>query len=220
MDSANKDVAAEINLDEILAEGDGKPGASAEQNQEQQIASEGVKTPDSTEVSGRANARIRELNDKLKEANEFIAKKLTGKERSNVLTGDVDEFLNKIEDEGTKNLLKDFGNVIKKTITAEVGSKLSPAVKELEDIKFERQFEDLASKMPSLRTIKEEVKDRYLDNPNGAVKDIVGSIILDRQMSKIKPIEGNTSQAKRERIDLNSASKEELYELLTDELSK
>jgi DNA uptake protein ComE-like DNA-binding protein len=213
MEEKNKDV----DLEEFFksAENDPASGASATKEGSAANVSEDVKTQPSVEaISDRANARIRELVEALKSRDEIIAqlaqqkRSETGSD-SSLSSDDIESFLKNVEDEPTRKLLKDYAETLKKSIFKEVAPQLS-RVKEME---FERDFNAMAAKFPQLEAFREEAKKSYQANPNASVKAIVGEMILEHNLSKPKPVERGGIAA-REKIDINSASKEELYELL------
>jgi hypothetical protein len=94
---------------------------------------------------------------------------------------------------------------------SETGSSLSSDdiesfLKNVEDEPTRKLLKDYAETLK--KSIFKEVA------PNASVKAIVGEMILEQNLSKPKPVEGRGGIANREKIDINSASKEELYELL------
>ncbi len=216
MDNGDKDVDLEnfFKSEETPAEG---ASALKGENNGQPNASEGVRTPAEEEARGeRENARVRDLVDALKGRDEII-KELVQKQRSkssNELSADenIDSFVEKIEDEPTRKLLKDYGDVLKKTIAKE----FTPRLEKVKEMEFDKEFGAMAEKFPQLELFREEAKKSFKTNPNVSVKSIVGEMVLENSLTKPKPIEGNAGIAKRERIDINSASKEELYELLEE----
>jgi hypothetical protein len=212
MENTNKDVDLEAffkSEEETPAD-----GASAAKEGSAANVSEDVKTqPTDTAISDRANARIRELVDAVKSRDEIIAQLAQQKRSetgSSLSSDDIESFLKNVEDEPTRKLLKDYAETLKKSIFKEVAPQLS-RVKEME---FDRDFNAMAAKFPQLEAYREEAKKSYQSNPNASVKAIVGEMILEQNLSKPKPVEGRGGIANREKIDVNSASKEELYELL------
>ncbi len=214
MDKENKDV----DLENFFKSDEKVPAAGASDQKKEPAkpnVSEDVKTPEEKAASERENARVRDLVDALKSRDEIIAqlvqdkKSKTGSD-SPVTSDDVESFLKNVEDEPTRKLLKDYGEVLKKTIAKE----FTPQVQKVKEMEFEKEFDAMAARFPQLEAFRDEAKKSFQSNPNASAKSIVGEMVLEQNLSKPKPIERTAGAAKREQVDLDSASKEELYELL------
>lgn len=209
MENTNKDVDLEefFKSEEVPAS-----GASATE-EEQANVSEDVKTQQT--ASERENARVRDLVDAVKSRDEIIAQLVQDKRSktgidSPISSDDIESFLKNVEDEPTRKLLKDFGEVLKKNVSKE----FAPQISKVKEMEFERDFNAMTAKFPQLEAFREEARKSYKSNPNVSVKAIVGEMVLEQNLSKPKPIEGRGGIANREKVDINSASKEELYEML------
>lgn len=157
------------------------------------------------EPSKRAQDRIRELaeeNRKLREA----------QAPSQSAPGDIDSFLSQIQDEGTRNLLKQFGQVMQ----ANVEKQYSPILSSFKEEKFEKEFAQFSDKLPNLKQHKEELRKEFTRNPNTDLKGLIGSRVVDILSSRIVPLETKSAQSPRDEqsVNLNSASKEDLYAML------
>ena len=193
----------DVELEAILAD-DSKPitdlGASDQTGETQapQLSADEIAK---AEASARANERIRELVEENKAL----------KEKSNLSNStDIDKFINSIEDEPSRNLLKTYGDLLRADITKTV----NPVVQNYQESQFEKEFSEFGSKIPELASHREEIKKTYLNNPSLSIKSIVGDTLLDIQTSKIKPLEDSTSVASREKPSIADASKEDLYAML------
>lgn len=208
----------DVDLENFFKSDEGVPATGASDQKEEPAkpnASEGVKTPEEKAASDRENARVRDLVDAIKGRDEIIAqlvqdkKSKTGSD-SPVTADDVESFLGNVEDEPTRKLLKDYGDVLRRTIVKE----FTPQVQKVKEMEFEKEFDAMASRFPQLEAFREEALKSFKANPNASAKSVVGEMVLEQNLSKPKPIEKTGGAARREQIDLGSASKEELYELL------
>jgi DNA uptake protein ComE-like DNA-binding protein len=212
MEDKDKDVG----LEQFFKSEDTQSSVASDTNVGAANVSEDVKTqPTDTAVSDRANARIRELVDAVKSRDEIIAqlaqdKKVKSGSDSPLSSDDIESFLKNVEDEPTRKLLKDYGETLKKSIFRDI----APQVSKVKEMEFERDFNAMAAKFPQLEAFRDEARKSFQANPNASIKAIVGEMVLDQNLSRPKPIEGRGGVANREKVDINSASKEELYELL------
>jgi hypothetical protein len=206
----------DVDLEKLLSEsnGEGTNGASAEDNHQAQNDSQVVKTDGKlANESPRANERIRELIDSNKRlADEVEALKAFSAEQfkktgSTPSSSELDDYLKDVPDEASREVLKKYGEGIVKRISKE----FSPIQKEVRSIKFENEFSDYVQKFPSLGSYKEQIRESYEKNPN--LKAAIGEILIDNQLAKVRPLEGK-SVANRQAPDLDSMSKDELYDLL------
>jgi hypothetical protein len=192
---------------------DGKGSKSSDQN-----ASEGVKTPG---MSERENSRVRDLVDEVSALKEFITQKLNHSQpaESSRDASDLDKFLEStVSDKPSRELLKKYAGVLRDEMKAEFRKEFNPRFSEVEDMRFEREFSQYASRFPNLQAHKQELLKTFKANPNASVKALVGELILEQSASRVKPVETQRSQARRDRIDTDSMSKDELYELLEENL--
>jgi DNA uptake protein ComE-like DNA-binding protein len=209
MENTNKDV----DLEEFFKSEEVPAGGASATKEEQANVSEDVKTQQA--ASERENARVRDLVDAVKSRDEIIAQLVQDKRSktgidSPISSDDIESFLKNVEDEPTRKLLKDFGEVLKKNVSKE----FAPQISKVKEMEFERDFNAMVAKFPQLEAFREEAKKSYKSNPNVSVKAIVGEMVLEQNLSKPKPIEGRGGIANREKVDINSASKEELWEML------
>jgi hypothetical protein len=192
----------DVELEALLKADSGEvetPVASDENIDNTQPVSEDVKTP--SEESTRANERIRELVEEVKSLKQSQATQNST---------DLDKFVNSIEDEPSRNLLKQFGNLVRQDIRREV----DPVLQDYNVQKFDKEFSKFES-IPELSVHKDELRKTFLRNPSQSLKGLVGEILVEAQTSKIKPIERAVSQASRTLPTLDdSVSKEDLYALL------
>ncbi len=208
----------DVDLENFFKSDEVVPSAGASDQKKEPAkpnASEGVKTPEEKAASDRENARVRDLVDAVKSRDEIIAQLVQNKKSktgsdSSVTADDIESFLGNVEDEPTRKLLKDYGDVLRKTIVKE----FTPQVQKVKEMEFEKEFDAMAAKFPQLEVFRDEAKKSFQSNPNASARSIVGEMVLEQNLSKPKPIEKTGGAARREQIDFNSASKEELYELL------
>lgn len=181
-------------------------GASAENSEENKSSStatdDSAATKKEDESSQRAQERIREL---VEENNRL-------KQPKTDAPVDMDSFLSKINDEGTRNLLKEFGTVVQATVE----KQYKPVLSSYQDDRFEKEFAVYVGKLPNLAHHKEQLKKEFIRNPNADLKGVVGNLAMDILTSKVKPLETKTTQAPRDEVavNLDNASKEDLYAML------
>lgn len=193
MDNKNLDV----DLDTLLgnkSEGTAPLGASAE------IAEKFVDV-EANQASARAQERIRELAEEVKTLKES---------RNATATSDFDSFINSIEDEPSRNLLKAFGGVMESKIRKEY----EPLLSTYQTSKFEENFSQFEKSFPDLVAHKDDIRKTFERNPSQSLKALVGEKLVDIQSSRITPIEGQPSQASRTAPNMGDLSKDELYALL------
>ena len=192
----------DVELEAILAD-DSKPitdlGAS-DQNSNTS-APDNAAEEAKAEASARAQERIREL----------IEENKTLKQSQNISNStDIDKFVNSIEDEPSRNLLKTYGDLLQK----EIEKKVNPVVQNYQESQFDKEFSMYGDKIPELASHREEIKKTYLSNPSLSIKSLVGDTLLDIQSSRIKPVESSNSIASRETPSIADASTEDLYAIL------
>jgi hypothetical protein len=121
----------------------------------------------------------------------------------------VNEFLNAVEDEPSRKLLEKFYGVIK----GEMSSTLAPIEQKNNETRFETEFSQYAT-IEGLADYKNDLRKSFLRNPSMSIKSLVGEIVTDLHLHKIKPIEGTRSTPNRGPVDTSNLSKDELYALL------
>lgn len=170
---------------------------------------------DISKLSPRAQKRIREQAEEIKRLAEKPAEKSPeeiAKEDEKPTPQDfknVQEFLNAVEDEPSRKLLEKFYGVIK----GEISSTLSPIEKANNEAKFNEEFSKY-EKIEGLADYKNDLKKTFLRNPNQSLKALVGEIVTDLSLNKIKPIESQPSNPNRDgKINTDDLSLEQLYEL-------
>lgn len=191
----------DVELEKLLGE-DPAPvaladGASAEK---EGSGKETEVTPQAEDISQRAQERIRDLvdeNNRLKEKKEIPM--------------DIESFLGAVQDEPSRNLLRQFYQVVEQ----DVQKKFSPVMSEYHGSKFEKEFTSYEQKFPELAQHKADIKKTFDRNPSQSLRALVGERILEVQSAKIVPLEGQKSETKTApSVDLNTASKEDLYSML------
>jgi hypothetical protein len=200
MDKDQIDVELEELLNNTSSREVETPGASDENINNSKLVSEDVNTPAVSEDTHRANERIRELVEENKRLKEIEVSR-----NSN----DLDKFVDSIEDEPSRNLLKQYGKLMHETVRKEY----APVLEEFNTVKFDKEFAQFES-IPNLAQHKEDLRKSYLRNPSQSLKALVGEILVDTQSSKIKPVERIASQANRSEPSLIDASTDDLYAIL------
>jgi len=217
----NKDVDLYAELDKVLNESEAEE-TSVASDQEPTTETETVETPTSQEtdelseeeisqLSPRAQKRIRDLASKVKELAEKPAE-ISPEETPEPETPEhnfksVQDFLQAVQDEPSRKLLENFY----KTIKGEMKETLSPIEKANNEARFEEEFKKF-DKIEGLADHKNDIKKTFLRNPSQSVKALVGEVVTDLQMSKVKPIEKTPSNPNRAgKPDLDALSKDDLY---------
>jgi len=200
-----------------------KPSGASPENPQPEKTDE---KPESAELSEeeiskltpRAQKRIRELADKVKELAEKSAEK---KEEAPELPEkpeakpsqefkSVKDFLSAVQDEPSRILLEKYFGAIK----SEFSQTLAPIEKANAEAKFETEFSKY-EKIEGLSDYKNDLKKTFLRNPNQSLKALVGEVITDLQMSKVKPLEKTPSSPNRQgEVNLDDLDKEQLYQKL------
>ena len=193
----------DVELNELLginSQDNTTNGASAENSAEDKASVAADNATNETK-SKRENDRIRELVEENRRLKESQSKE-----------PDLDGFLSQINDESTRTLLKEYGKVMR----SEIEKQYSPVLSTFKEDKFEKEFAQYANKIPNLSLHKEELKKEFNRNPSSDLKGLIGSRVMDIVSSKITPLETKTSQSPRDeiKVDLNNASKDDLYAML------
>lgn len=167
-----------------------------------------------SKLSPRAQKRIRDLADKVKELAEKPEEVIPEEEIDKEETiphnfKDVKEFLSAVQDEDSRKLLENFYNVIK----GETSSILAPIEAKNNETKFETEFSKY-EKIEGVSNYKNDLKKTFLRNPNQSIEALVGKVVTDLALHKIKPIEAKPSTPSRGKVDTSNLSKDELYDML------
>lgn len=169
-----------------------------------------------SKLSERAQKRIRDLAAKVKEFAEQPEKE---KEEAPQVEDEteskpqsfknVQEFLEAVQDEPSRNLLEKFYQTMK----GEISSTLSPIEKANNEAKFDSEFSKY-EKVEGLSDYKNDLKKTFLRNPSQDIKSLISERITDLVMNKVTPIEKTPSSPKRGAVDTSTLSKGELYDML------
>jgi len=167
-----------------------------------------------SKLSPRAQKRIRELADKVKELAEPKEEPEEEPEEpqepeTKQSFNNVKDFLQAVEDEPSRILLEKFYGVIK----GEMSSTLAPIEQKNNEARFEQEFATYST-IEGLDGYKNDLRKTFLRNPNQPIKTLVGEVVTDLQLNKIKRIESTPSTPNRGKQDISKLSKEELYDLL------
>lgn len=168
-----------------------------------------------SKLSPRAQKRIRGLAEEVKElakTKEIVEEKKDDKEIPTVIEPkNVEEFLNAVEDEDSRNLLGKFYKMIK----GEIDTTLSPIEQKNNETKFETEFSKYSEKIEGLADYKADLKKTFLRNPTKSVEDLVSKVALDLQLNKVKPLEEKPSDPNRDgKVDTEGMSLDELYDTM------
>ena len=187
----------DVDLEALLSEGDKPeevvPPVASDENNDNSAA-------EAAAASERENDRVRRLAEENTQLKEQLATKNST---------DLDKFVQSIEDEPSRNLLKTYGQLMEEKIRKD----LNPLLEDYNTSKFEKEFSQFEN-IPNLSAHKEELRKTFLRNPSQPLKGLVGEILVEAQSSKIKPIEMAHSQASRTTPNIDEASTEDLYALL------
>ncbi len=185
---------------------DEKDGKESEEISEEEIS----------KLSPRAQKRIRDLAAQVSE----LAKKPPVDEKKPEEDAkkaepdaedfkNVDEFLNAVEDEPSRELLRKFYKVVKN----ETSIILSPLEKKNNEARFDEEF-SAYGEIEGISDYKNDLKKTFMRDPNQSVKALVGEVLADISLHKIKPIEKKPSEVNRDgEVNLDNLSLDELYAL-------
>ena len=209
LDSSKESEEEETSVatDPNIPEGDDKPEIVKDENGE--LSEEEI-----SKLHPKAQKRIKELADRVKELAEKpeIEKETPpadDKETVPQSFKNVKEFLEAVEDEPSRNLLAKFYEVIRD----ENKQILSPIEKANNETKFETEFSKY-EKIEGLSDYKNDLKKTFLSDPNQNLKSLIGEVVTDLAVNKIKPIESKPSTPNRGKVDTANLSKDELYDML------
>ena len=169
-----------------------------------------------SKLSPRAQKRIREQAEQIRILSEKSADKTpdTPTEKKEEATPQdfksVQEFLAAVEDEPSRKLLEKFYGVIRN----ETSSILAPIEAKNNEARFETEFSRY-EKIEGLADYKNDLKKTFLRNPNQSFKALVGEVIADLSINKVKPVETQPSNPNRSgKVSTEGKSKDELYDIL------
>lgn len=185
---------------------------SSNENSENEVTPSPVDSAEAEpKITEREKSRARDLANRVRELEQELAKKNSSQVEQEQ-PADLDGFLSQINDEGTRTLLKEYGKVMR----SEIEKQYSPVLSTYKEEKFEKEFAQFSEKLPNLSLHKEDLKKEFTRNPNADLKGLIGSRVVDILSSRIKPLESQGAQSPRDeqKLDLDSASKEDLYAML------
>ena len=197
--------------EESAAADDQKP--TTEKTVENEITDEqgDITEEEISKLHPKAQKRIKELAEKVKELADKPAKKPeeSPDDKPALEFNNVQDFLKAVEDEPSRKLLEKFYGVIK----SEISTTLSPIEKANSEAKFNEEFSKYET-IEGLSDYKNDLKKSFLRNPNQSVKALIGEVVTDLQLNKVKPIEKTPSSPNRGQVDTSNLSKDELYTML------
>ena len=226
MNNNNTDVDLYKELAEALKSSEEEETSGAF-DQKPTIDNETIETPNIEEnddlseeeiskLSERAQKRIRDLAAQVKELAEKPEKEIETSpqdlDQEEIVPQsfkNVQEFLEAVQDEPSRNLLEKFYETMK----GEISSTLSPIEKANNEAKFDSEFSKY-EKVEGLSDYKNDLKKTFLRNPNQNIKSLISETITDLVMNKVTPIEKTPSTPKRGQVDTSNLSKDELYDVL------
>ena len=190
-------------------EGDGDAPKDEVTDENEELSEEEI-----SKLSPRAQKRIRDLAGQVKELAEKPAVETTEtppetKPEDSQSFKNVKEFLDAVEDEPSRKLLEKFYGVIK----GEMSSTLAPIEQKNNETRFETEFNKY-EKIEGLADHKNDLKKTFLRNPSQSLKALIGEVVTDLQLSKVKPLEATPSSPNRGKVDTSTLSKDELYDML------
>lgn len=199
---------------ESLVPSDQKPKEDVDTSKEKvDIESEELSEEEISKLGPKAQKRIREQAAEIKRLAELPPKEekpQEDKKPDSQKFKDVQEFLSAVQDEPSRNLLSKFYEVIK----GETSSILAPIEKANAEAKFNEEF-GRYEKIEGLSDYKNDLKKTFLRDPNQSLKALIGEVVTDLQLNKVKPIEKTPSSPNREgKVNLDNLSTEELYDHL------
>lgn len=202
--------------EETLVASDQKPKEVVTPEADTKDVNEPLSDDEISKLSPRAQKRIKDLAGKVKELETPKAAPTTEapadapKPNSNSQEyKTAEDFFKAVEDEPSRKLLETFYKVVKN----ETSNILAPIEQKNNEAKFEESFAQFA-KIEGLADYKDDLKKTFLRNPTQSLKSLVGEIVTDLSLNKIKPIEKTPSAPNRGKVDTANLSKDELYSML------
>jgi hypothetical protein len=217
----NEDLYAELRKtlesaeEESVAADDQEPKQEDEPVKEEIIDESGELSEDEiSKLHPKAQKRIKELAEQVKALADKPAEKSPEEEPKEDEPAqdykNVQEFLEAVQDEPSRKLLEKFYGVIK----SETSSILAPLEQKNNETKFETEFSQY-ERIEGIKDYKNDLKKTFLRNPNQSLKALVGEVVTDLQINKVKPIEKSPSSPNRNgKVDLDNLTKEQLFERL------
>ena len=198
-----------VATDEKKPKGDDKPEIVKDEDGE-------LSEDEISKLHPKAQKRIKELADKVKE----LAEQPQQEEKKEVPPindeeivpqsfKNVKDFLAAVEDEPSRNLLAKYFEAIK----SEFSQTLAPIEKANAETKFEKEFSQY-EKIEGLADYKNDLEKTFLSDPNQNLKSLIGEVVIDLAVNRIKPIETKPSSPNRGKVDTANLSKDELYDML------
>jgi len=205
----------DVDLEAILGEessDSSSDSASTENDEHGASDSHDQSVSKDVKPSERENARVRNLTEQVNSLKTFIEEKLGKSDNKETPSAsELDKFLNSsVGDAGSRKVLREYADVLAKELTG----RMSPEFSKVKAIEANETFNEIASKVPGLSAHKAEVMKTLQNNPNANIKAVIGEIILNRAISKVKPVEDSSSSVNRSATDLDSMDTNELYDLL------
>jgi len=167
---------------------------------------------DIAKLTPRAQKRIREQAEEIKRLSEAAKVEEpkapdTTAELPKFKT--MQEFLDAVEDKPSRTLLEKFAE----TLRGETSQILAPIEQKNNETKFETEFNKY-EKIEGLVDYKNDLRKTFLRNPNQSLKALIGEVVTDLQLNKVKPVEKTPSTPSREKPNTENLSKDQLYDLL------
>lgn len=169
-----------------------------------------------SKLSPRAQKRIRDLAGQVKEMAERPAVIETPEATPEVPEPEspnftnVQDFLAAVEDAPSRKLLETFYSVIK----GEISTTLTPIEQKNNETLFDTKFAQYEG-IDGVADHKDDLKKTFLRDPKQDIEKLVGKVVLDLQVSKVKPIESAPSDPNRNgKVNTDDMSKDQLYEAL------
>ena len=166
-----------------------------------------------SKLSPRAQKRIRDLAEQVKE---LSTKEIEKVEEKEIIPDkphefkDVNEFLDAVQDKDSRKLLETFAKVLRK----ETSSTLAPIEAKNNETKFETTFSQY-EKIDGMTDYKEELKKTFLRDPSQDLGSLIAKTVTDLTLNKIKKVEDKPSDPNRNgKVDLDSLDLEGLYDAL------
>jgi len=172
---------------------------------------------DISKLSPRAQKRIREQAAEIKRLAEETKESEKEPEPETPSTEvpdsqsfkNVKEFLSAVEDEPSRKLLEKFYGVIK----GEISTTLAPIEQENKKAQFDQEFSKYEG-INGLADYKADLRKTFL-RTGKSVKELVGEVVTDLQLSRVKPIETTPSNPSHDGVvSIEGKSKDELYDIL------
>ena len=208
-----KTLAKESEVEEPSVATDQESPEEKTSEKEEIISEDGDLTEEEiSKLHPKAQKRIKELADKVKELAEKPAEQSpdeTPEPEPDSQFKNVQEFLDAVEDEPSRKLLDKFYHVIK----SETSEILAPIEQKSNETRFETEFSKYEG-IEGIADYKNDLRKSFLRNPKQSLKALVGEVVTDLQLNKVKPIEKTPSSPNRGAVDISTKSKDELYDML------